>query len=118
MRARSLLTFLVAAPVVVAMSWAPRAVRAQASEPLALGGVVSSQEEGTMEGVVVSARRAGANFTVSVVSDAQGKYRFPLTRLEPGKYALSTRAVGYDLADPGPVEVAAGKTAGVDLKLE
>ena len=32
-----------------------------------------------MEGVVVNARRDGANFTVSVVSDAQGKYSFPRT---------------------------------------
>ena len=51
--------------------------RAQAQGTAALSGVVSSKEEGPMEGVVVSARRAGSNFTVSVVSDAQGKYSFP-----------------------------------------
>ena len=64
-----------------------------------------------MEGVVVNARRDGANFTVSVVSDAQGQYSFPRTHLEPGKYAITIRAVGYDLTDPGPAVVAAGKTA-------
>ena len=62
-----------------------------------------------MEGVVVNARRDGANFTVSVVTDAQGKYSFPRTHLEPGKYAVTIRAVGYDLTDPGPAQVAAGQ---------
>ena len=37
-----------------------------------------------MEGVVVTARRDGANVDVSVVSDAQGMYSFPRTHLEPG----------------------------------
>jgi virginiamycin B lyase len=97
---------------------APGDLRAQASGPAALGGVVSSREEGPMEGVVVNARRDGANFTVSVVSDAQGKYSFPRTHLEPGKYAITIRAVGYDLTDPGPATVAAGKTASINLELQ
>jgi virginiamycin B lyase len=71
-----------------------------------------------MEGVVVSARRDGANFTVSVVSDAKGKYSFPRTHLEPGKYALTIRAVGYDLNGPGSVTIAESKTSNADLKLE
>ena len=93
-------------------------VRAQGSATLALSGVVSSSEEGAMEGVVVSARRDGANFTVSVVSDAQGRYRFPRTHLDPGSYALTTRAVGYDLQPAGPVEVTAGGPATADLRLQ
>ena len=84
----------------------------------AITGAVSSQQEGQMEGVVVSARRGGANFTVSVVSDAQGRYSFPRSHVEPGSYALSTRAVGYDLVDPGPVEVTAGAPATRDLTLQ
>ncbi len=84
----------------------------------ALTGVVSSQDEGKMEGVVVTARRDGANFDVSVVSDAQGKYSFPRSHVQPGKYAVKIRAVGYDLADPGPVDVTAGKTATLDLALQ
>jgi streptogramin lyase len=83
----------------------------------ALTGVVSSQEEGKMEGVVVSARRDGAIFTVSVVTDEKGKYSFPRTHLEPGSYRLTIRAAGYDLVDPGAVEVAAAKTATTDLTL-
>jgi streptogramin lyase len=104
--------------VVGAMSRAPQDVRAQSSDYAALSGVVSSQQEGLMEGVVVSARRDGANFTVSVVSDMKGKYSFPQTHLEPGKYALTIRAVGYDLNGPGSVTIAEGKTSSADLKLE
>jgi virginiamycin B lyase len=89
-----------------------------AASPAALTGVVSSQEEGEMEGVVVTARRSGANFDVSVVSDAQGKYTFPRSHMQPGTYALKMRAVGYDLVDPGPAEVTGGKTATLDLKLQ
>lgn len=96
---------LVSTPAVVAQSGA------------ALSGVVSSKEEGRMEGVVVNARRNGATFTVSVVSDDKGRYSFPRTHLEPGAYTITTRAVGYDLTDPGAVAVAAGKTATADLAL-
>ena len=103
-----LLTIALGSIVVGATSGAPPDLKAQASDPVALSGVVSSQQEGLMEGVVVSARRDGANFTVSVVSDAQGKYSFPRSHIEPGKYALSIRAVGYDLNGPGAVTVAEG----------
>ena len=105
---------LVAGPLLCA---APD-LMAQASDPVALRGVVSSQQEGLMEGVVVSARRDGANFTVSVVSDAQGNYSFPRSHLEPGKYTLTIRAVGYDLSGSGSVTIAEGKVSNVDLKLE
>src|SRR5579864_1129209 len=101
-----------------AMIWAPPDLRAQNSEPVALSGVVGSQQEGFMEGVIVSAKRDGANFTVSVVSDAKGEYRFPRSHVEPGKYALTIRAVGYDLSGLGSAEVAEGKTATANLKLE
>ena len=92
-------------------------VRAQTAPPAALAGVVSSQEEGPMEGVLVSAKREGAKFTVTVVSDAQGRYSFPANRLEPGPYAVRIRAVGYEVPNPGPVTVAAQRTAQLELKL-
>ena len=91
---------------------------AGAQSETALTGVVSSAEEGMMEGVVVTARRDDANFDVSVVSDAQGRYSFPRSHVEPGTYAVKMRAVGYDLMDPGPVEVSAGQSATLDLALE
>jgi len=91
--------------------------RAQTSTSAALAGQVSSQEEGNMEGVLVTARRDGAKFTVTVVSDAQGRYSFPANRLEPGQYSVRIRAVGYELPNPGPVTVAAGRTTQLELRL-
>ena len=89
---------IVAVAAIIAASW--RALPAQGN--VALTGVVTSAEEGKMEGVVVNARRAGANFTVSVVSDGQGRYSFPRTHLEPGQYTVTIRATGFDLVAPGP----------------
>src|SRR5438876_186011 len=71
---------------------APLPVEAQA--PTALTGEVISSEGGAMEGVLVSARKVGSTITVTVVSDAQGRYRFPASKLDPGRYELGIRAVG------------------------
>ena len=42
-----------------------------------LTGQVTSAEEGSMEGVVVSARKQGSTITLSVVTDQKGQYSFP-----------------------------------------
>ena len=88
-----------------------------AEAPAALTGQVTSAEEGQMEGVLVSAKRAGSAITITVVSDSQGRYRFPASKLEPGQYALRIRAAGYDLDGRVTAEVAAQKTATADIKL-
>ena len=88
-----------------------------AAEDAALTGVVSSAKEPLMEGVVVSAKRDGGTVTVSVATDAQGRYSFPRNRLEPGHYAVKMRAVGYELAQPAAVDITAAQTASLDLKL-
>ena len=93
------------------MLWVP----AHAQAPAALAGKVSSAEEGAMEGVLVSAKKAGSTITVTVVSDAEGRYGFPAKKLSPGKYALKVRAVGYELESPTTIEV--GKATAADLKL-
>ena len=90
---------------------------AQTSSSPGLTGLVRSQEEGPMEGVLVSAKRTGSNVTITVVSDAQGGYSFPPERLEPGSYSVRIRAVGYTLDKPALVEVPAQKTSQLDLKL-
>src|SRR5207245_4736075 len=92
-------------------------LNAQNSSASALGGRVTSQEEGPMEGALVSAKRAGSTITVTVVSDAQGQYSFPRSRREPRQYSLRIRTVGYEMDNPGPVEVTAKKAAELDLKL-
>src|SRR5947208_12249039 len=82
----------------------------------ALSGRVSSAEEGAMEGVLVSAKAAGSSVTITVVSDAQGRYSFPASRLQPGTYSLGIRAVGYELSAPATATVLPQGTA-IDLKL-
>jgi streptogramin lyase len=83
----------------------------------ALTGRVTSAKEGAMEGVVVSAKKLGSTVTISVATDDQGRFSFPATRLEPGQYALATRAIGYDLEGPKTADVVAGQTASVEIKL-
>src|SRR3982751_6067551 len=83
----------------------------------ALTGTVSSAQEGNMEGVIVTAKKAGSTISISVVSDDKGHYAFPANRLEPGHYNIRIRAVGYNSNGRPAADVAAGKTATVDLKL-
>jgi len=92
-------------------------VAALAQSRAALTGTVTSAEEGAMEGVLVGAKKTGSTITVTVVSDKAGHYSFPAGRLEPGRYVLTLRAVGYELDGPAAVEVAAQKPAAVDLRL-
>jgi len=90
----------------------------QAQAPSALTGQVSSAAEGAMEGVLVSAKKAGSNITITVVSDKSGRYTFPANRLDAGQYSLRVRAVGYDLDGAATVEVAARKSTTRDLRLQ
>jgi virginiamycin B lyase len=92
---------------------------ARAQTASALTGSVTSQEEGAMEGVLVSGKRAGSTMTITVVSNAQGQFSFPADRLQPGTYSLTIRAVGYELPSRRPmqVEVTAQRTAALDLNL-
>jgi virginiamycin B lyase len=111
-------TVLLAVAAALAALVLPASVPAFAQAAAALSGQVSSVGEGLMEGVVVSAKRDGSTITVSVVSDDKGQFSFPASRLDPGHYALSIRATGYDLAGPGDANVAAGKDTNIDIKLK
>jgi len=89
---------------------------AQNHGPAALTGVVSSAEEGKMEGVVVSAKRPGSTIMVSVSTNAQGQYSFPQDRLAPGAYDITIRAIGYTLK-PTTATIEQGGSAQLDLTL-
>jgi virginiamycin B lyase len=80
-----------------------------------LTGKVTSQAEGSMEGVIIGAKKVGSPITTWVVSNTQGQYTFPRGRLEPGKYAINVRAVGYELRKTS-VDVTA-ESAQLDLQL-
>ena len=101
----------------LALVLVPGALLAQSRPPVALTGIVTSDKEGAMEGVVVSAKRASGAVTISVATDDKGRFSFPSSKLEPGSYALSIRAVGYELDGPKTAEVPAAQTATADLKL-
>ncbi len=83
-----------------------------------VSGVALSDTGKPLEGVLVRAKADGSTITTTVVSRADGRYTFPAGRLAPGRYQFSIRATGYDLKDPGPLSVAAGKPATLDLHLQ
>jgi streptogramin lyase len=114
MRMRNALLASVCLTFVLAANAAPSLAEGAA----ALAGQVTSNEEGPMEGVLVTAKRAGSTIAITVVTNKDGRYSFPASRLEPGQYAIKIRAVGYDLDGRSTADVAGDKTADVDLKLK
>jgi streptogramin lyase len=84
----------------------------------ALAGQVTSNQEGPMEGVLVTAKKTGSTIATTVVTGKDGRYSFPASRLDPGQYAITIRAAGYDLDGKGAADVAGGKTTSIDLKLK
>ena len=95
----------------------PGVTQAAESRATALAGQVTSQEEGPMEGVLISAKHSGSSITITVISDEKGHYQFPASKLGPGQYSLSICAVGYSRDSASAIEIAAGKTAIADLRL-
>ncbi len=94
--------------LVTSAAWAVALVQSGCDPAQAAGklmGQVTSAEEGAMEGVVVSAKKEGSTIAISVVSDDKGSFSFPAAKLEPGKYTLRIRAIGYELDGPRTVEV-------------
>jgi virginiamycin B lyase len=110
------LTFLTTASLFGLMVQAGLPTQGLAQAAAALTGQVTSAEEGAMEGVLVSAKKQGSTITVTVVTDAKGRYSFPADRLDAGHYALGIRAAGYDLDGPKAVDIAAGGSM-ADIKL-
>src|SRR5882757_679005 len=89
-----------------------------AANEAALKGEVRSAEEGAMGGVTVTATKDKSTISVTVITDDQGRYSFPADRLGPGAYALTIRAVGYDLDGKPTANVAAEQTVTADIKLK
>jgi len=115
MRTR-LFLFLIATGGLAAAFSLSAQTQSVASSP-GLTGRVTSAEEGAMHGVLVSAKKTGSTITVTVVSDEQGRYRFPSSRLESGEYTLRIRAAGYDLDGASKITIAAGRPLTADLTL-
>src|SRR6185369_8039636 len=107
-------TRIIAAAVVIAAFALCFAQYGQTQESVALTGRITSTEEGPMEGVLVSAKKVGSTITITVVSDEQGRYRFPSGKLQAGQYTLRIRAVGYDLENARELAVNSGHTTTAD----
>jgi streptogramin lyase len=118
MNARLVAVMLAACGAVSFAERSPGVVAAPDSTATALTGIVTSNEEGAMEGVLVSARTTASTQTVTVVSDEHGRYRFPAAKLQPGRYSLAIRAVGFDLDRDTTVSIASGASATADLRLQ
>src|SRR5690348_10947931 len=103
---KSLSALCLTTALVAALPFISTDLRADERSPAALTGQVSSDAEGAMEGVVVTARKDGSIVSTSVTTDAKGRYAFPENRLEPGHYTIAIRAVGYDLPAPTSANVA------------
>ena len=92
-------------------------VQAKNPDTVALTGVIGSEGEKPLEGVLVSAKSAGGTVTITVVSDKQGRYSFDASRLKPGSYNIAIRAIGYDLSTPDLVARVDDKPTKLDIKL-
>jgi virginiamycin B lyase len=104
--------------IALAVFLAAATPRADDRAPAALTGQVTSDAEGAMEGVVVTARKDDSIVSTSVTTDAAGRYAFPESRLEPGHYSIAIRAIGYELGEPTAANVVAERTTKIDLKLK
>src|SRR5262245_17848212 len=112
----AVLTLVAAAALALGRGATPIAL-APGPTDIGLTGVVSSPDEGAMEGVLVSARKMGSTQTITVASDQQGRYRFPAAKLDPGQYLLKIRAIGYDLVRDTTVSIVPDKPTDANLKL-
>ena len=118
METKRVLLILSGALAAILLQNASARPQAEAQPALALSGQVTSAEEGPMEGVVVSAKKDGSTISISVVTNAAGRFAFPVARLEPGHYTLSARAAGYELDGAMAADVASRQEAKAEIKLK
>ena len=98
-------------------------VLAEPSSQSALTGKMTSQAEGAMEGVPVG-QEGGLDDDDVGGQQRRGQYSFPLDRMEPGNYAVSIRASGYELpatsvnvtAEPTELNLRLTKVTGVESR--
>ena len=121
MKTKRVLLIAGSALCVIFLQYASVRLHAEGQAAVVLSGRVTSAEEGPMEGVVVSAKKDASTISISVVTDAVGRFAFPAGRLEPGHYTLKARAAGFDLdetATKATADVASGQEAKAEIKLK
>ena len=80
-----------------------------------IAGSVSDTHGNRLNGVFVTAERAGASYRVTVFSDDGGQYRFP--DLEAGTYTVMAHAGGFQANRQSNIVVKSGATAEVGFTL-
>jgi virginiamycin B lyase len=118
METKRILLIAVGAVAAIVLQTASTRLDAEAQTASALSGQVTSAEEGPMEGVVVSAKKDGSTISISIVTNAAGRFAFPVARLEPGHYELKARAAGYELGGARAADVASGQEAKAEITLK
>ncbi|MGH9786251.1 MAG: carboxypeptidase regulatory-like domain-containing protein [Terriglobia bacterium] len=79
-------------------------------------GSIKDSSGAALNGVFVSAQRAGATFTTTVYSDDTGQFRFP--PLAAGSYTVTAHAGGFQPARRANVAVQDGATLPMDFALQ
>ena len=109
------------ATILVSMSWVGgrTLISADLTYPFpesSLSGVVTSEKGEPLEGILVRAKQDGVNKARVVVTDAQGKYRFP--KLESGKYRVEiARADGMEEPSRDGIEIRSNQESHQDFKI-
>ena len=103
--------------VVLAQNVRPPALAQSTAHDAALSGIVSSAEEGAMEGVLVSARKAGSKVTTTVVSDREGALPVSTRPARAGRIHGRASARSDTRCSDASVTVRAEQSAAADLKL-
>ena len=71
-----------------------------------------------MEGVVVAPAAMARPSQIQRRYRCAGALRLPGRQLDPSRYALAIRAIGFELDGAEPPEIVPNKTAHADLKLK
>ena len=104
------MALILAALVAIVLSWAP--LEAQNTT---IAGTLKNAAGEPVVGALVKVRMDGPGLGFMIVSQEQGKYSTP--NLLPGKYVVQAFGGGNESALAGPLEVASGRQAKMDLVL-
>jgi len=80
-----------------------------------LGTVIDQRTMQPLPDVVVTATAPGLQGNQTVVTDAQGNYRFP--QLPADTYTLQFELDGFQTSSLGDIELRAGRTRQIDAEL-
>jgi hypothetical protein len=99
----------------VAALGAPAAF-AQGGVASTLNGTVTDSSGAVIPGATIIVKRADTGVTTEAVSNGEGQFTVP--QLAPGKYSVTVTLAGFKTATVNDVELNAGVSAGIAVKLE